>query len=66
MLSFISDHFSTLLALIGALHAVAVIIVQFTPTQIDDAVLRRVWQVVELMAGLVTQAAKQNTPLKPD
>lgn len=66
MIEFLSNNWATILSLLAAVHAVAVIIVQFTPTQIDDSVLRRVWSVIEVLAGLVTPAAKQNTPLKPD
>lgn len=45
------------LALAG--HALAVAIVNLTPTPADDAAVKKVYSYIELLAGLVTSKAKQ-------
>lgn len=49
---------STILAILLAAHALAVVIVNLTPTPADDAVLSKVYAWVEKVAGIVTAKAK--------
>jgi len=50
---------STALELAAALHVVAAIIVNITPTPKDNALLGKVYRWVEVFAGLVTPLAKR-------
>lgn len=42
-----------------ALHALAVAVVNLTPTPKDDEILAKIYKVVEVFAGLFTNKAKQ-------
>jgi hypothetical protein len=42
-----------------AAHALAIAIVNITPTPKDNAVLRKVYPIVEAFAGILTRRAKQ-------
>jgi len=46
-------------AVVIALHAAALAIVNLTPTPKDDAVVAKVYGVIEVVAGIVTKKAKQ-------
>lgn len=51
---------STVLAGLLAAHALALFIVNLTPTPKDDAVVRRVYKIVEWVAGIVTKKSKED------
>ena len=60
------DHFADYVALAAAIHGVAVVIVNLTPTPKDNEyldgatkVLVKVYRAVEILAGLVSRRAKQ-------
>lgn len=55
------EHIDTAIALFFALHAVAVIVVNVTPTPKDDKVLSRIYQGVEKAAGIITKRAKESS-----
>lgn len=58
MVEFITENWEAVLALLVALHALAVAIVNLTPTPKDDEVLAKVYRVVEVLAGLFTKKTK--------
>ncbi len=58
MIEFIIENWETVLALLAALHALAVAIVNLTPTPKDDEILAKVYRVVEILAGLFTKRTK--------
>ena len=45
--------------LIAALHVLAVIIVNLTPTPKDNEVLGKTYKWIEILAGLLTKKAKE-------
>lgn len=47
-----------LISFLFALHAAAAIVVNLTPTPADNAVLGKVYKVIEFLAGIVTYKAK--------
>lgn len=49
---------ATVLSVLIAAHAIAVVIVNLTPTPRDDAILGKVYKVIEWIGGLVTTRAK--------
>lgn len=49
----------TLLEILFAVHALAVVIVNLTPTQKDDATVAKYYRIIEILAGIVTRLAKQ-------
>lgn len=50
----------TVLAGVLAAHALAVFIVNLTPTPKDDRVVRKVYKVIEWVAGIVTTKSKED------
>lgn len=59
MIEYISNNWDTILSLIVALHAVALIVVNMTPTPKDNEWLEKIYKWVELVAGVVSKKAKQ-------
>lgn len=58
-MEWIAQYWDEFLALLAALHALAVAIVNLTPTPKDDEVLRKIYRVIEVAAGLFTKAASK-------
>lgn len=52
-------HWETIVAVLAGLHAVALAIVNLTPTPADNILLGKVYKVVEAIAGVVTKTAKE-------
>jgi hypothetical protein len=52
-------NWETIMAILVGLHAVAVAIVNLTPTPTDDMILGKVYKVVEVIAGVVSKTAKE-------
>lgn len=52
-------HWETIVAVLAGLHAVALAIVNLTPTPDDNIILGKVYKVVEGIAGVVTKTAKE-------
>lgn len=59
MVEFVVDNAEALLAVLVALHAVAVAIVNLTPTPKDNEIVARVYRVIEVLAGLFSRRAKE-------
>lgn len=54
-----------IVTVIVAAHALAVAIVNLTPTPKDNAVLGKVYKGIEVVAGIITSTAKQTADDKP-
>lgn len=52
-------HAKTLVEILLAVHALAVLIVNITPTQKDDQLVAKYYRIIEILAGIVTRLAKQ-------
>jgi hypothetical protein len=48
-----------LVEILVAIHALALVIVNLTPTQKDDQAVAKYYRIVEILAGIVTRLAKQ-------
>lgn len=59
MLQFLSDHWDSILLGLAALHTLAVVVTNLTPTPVDDAIVGKVYRAIEVLAGIVTERAKQ-------
>lgn len=57
--AWVADNIEGILAAIAAVHVAAVAIVNLTPTPKDDAIVERVYSVIEKVAGLFSPKAKQ-------
>jgi len=52
-------HIQQLLAILIAAHAVAIAIVNLTPTPKDDEQVAKFYKIIEIFAGIVTKLAKK-------
>lgn len=52
-------HAQQLLTILFAIHALALAIVNLTPTPKDDAAVAKYYRVLEILAGIVTRLAKR-------
>ena len=52
-------HAQQLLAVLFAIHALALAIVNLTPTPKDDAAVAKFYRVLEILAGIITRLAKK-------
>jgi len=60
VMTFFSANSGEIFNGLAALHAAAVIIVNMTPTPKDDAIVARLYRVIEVLAGiLIPSRAKQ-------
>ena len=60
MALWIMTHWEEVMATVLALHALALAIVNLTPTPVDNRWLAKFYAVVEALAGVVTHKAKDN------
>lgn len=58
ILALATFDWSAIFAVLFAAHALAVAIVNLTPTPKDDVVVAKVYKVIEVFAGLLTKKAK--------
>ncbi|CAB4139472.1 hypothetical protein UFOVP347_28 [uncultured Caudovirales phage] len=56
---FLTGNWEAIVAVLVALHALALAVVNLTPTPRDNEILARVYRVVEMVGGIVTRKAKQ-------
>lgn len=59
LIAFVVAHWVDILAVGAALHALALVIVNLTPSKTDDEIYNKVYKVIELIAGIITKTAKQ-------
>ena len=58
-MEWIMGNWPEIIAVLGAGHALALAVVNLTPTPADNQALARVYRVVEIAAGLFSGKAKQ-------
>jgi hypothetical protein len=58
-LVFLVAHWVDIVAIGAALHALALVIVNTTPTPKDNELYGKFYKVVEVIAGIVTKIAKK-------
>jgi len=59
MVDFITQNWSDIVAIAGALHLLALAIINVTPTPKDNEVYGKFYKVIERLAGIFTKTAKQ-------
>ena len=59
MIEYLTTNWDNILAVVAGVHALAVAIVNLTPTPKDDEYLAKVYGYVEILAGLFTSKAKE-------
>ena len=59
MIDFVVSNWEGVMAVLLAVHALAIAVVNLTPTPKDDEVVARIYRVIEILAGLVSQKAKE-------
>lgn len=57
-MNFIIENWEAFLAVLAALHGLAIAIVNLTPTPKDDEILAKIYRVIEILAGILTSRAK--------
>ncbi|MCF8098506.1 MAG: hypothetical protein K9K65_11745 [Desulfarculaceae bacterium] len=58
LITWVLEHWTTILGLAAMAHFVAQIVVNVTPTPKDNAWLGRIYKAAEVAAGIVTRTAK--------
>lgn len=58
MIETVLENWDGILAVIVAAHALALAIVNLTPTPKDDEIVGKVYRVIEVLAGVLTRKAK--------
>lgn len=59
MLIWIVENYELIGTVLAGVHALAVLIVNLTPTPADNRILGKVYKTIEAFAGILTTAAKQ-------
>ena len=59
MLEYLLNNWAEVAGIAGALHILALAIVNMTPTPKDDEIYGKVYRVVEMIAGIVSKTAKK-------
>jgi hypothetical protein len=58
-IAFILAHWVDIIAIGAAAHALALVIVNTTPSKRDDIIYDRLYKVIEVIAGIITKTAKK-------
>lgn len=58
-LAFIVAHWVDIVAVGAAIHGLALVIVNLTPSETDNKIYNKVYKVIEVAAGLITKIAKK-------
>ena len=61
MIEYVTNNWEGIVAVLAGLHAVAVAVVNLTPTPKDDEYLAKAYGYIEVLAGLFTTKAKEST-----
>ena len=59
MLEYLLNNWAEVAGIAGALHILALAVVNMTPTPKDDEIYGKVYRVVEMIAGIVSKTAKK-------
>lgn len=57
--AFVTDNWEAIVAVIAAVHGLALAVVNLTPTPIDDQWYGRIYKAVEFAAGVFSYKAKE-------
>lgn len=58
LFQYVIEHGTSIVEIVVGLHAVALVIVNLTPTPKDNEVLAAIYKPIEWMAGVLTSLAK--------
>lgn len=58
-MDYLMNNWSEIVGIAGALHLLALAIVNLTPTPKDDEIYAKAYKVIEKLAGIVTKLAKK-------
>lgn len=53
------NHWADIVAVGAAIHGLAIVIINLTPSETDNKVYNKVYKVIEVAAGLFTKVAKK-------
>ena len=59
MLQYLLNNWAEVAGIAGALHILALAIVNLTPTPKDDEIYGKAYKVVEMIAGIISKTAKK-------
>jgi len=59
MLQYLLNNWAEVAGIAGALHILALAIVNLTPTPKDDEIYGKFYKVIEMIAGIVSKTAKK-------
>ena len=54
-----TDNWSEIVAVAGALHVIALVVVNLTPTPKDDEIYGKAYKIIEKLAGIFTPKVKR-------
>ena len=57
-MDFLLSNWGEIVSVAGAIHLLALAVVNLTPTPKDDEIYAKVYKVIEKLAGIVTKIAK--------
>ncbi len=58
VVDFLLSNWGEIVSVAGAIHLLALAVVNLTPTPKDDEIYAKVYKVIEKLAGIVTKIAK--------
>lgn len=58
-IAFLAAHWVDIAAIAAAAHALALVIINVTPTPVDNEVYGKFYKFIEVIAGIVTKIAKK-------
>lgn len=59
LIAWITTNSAEIIAVLFAIHAAALAIVNLTPTPRDDAAVAKYYRIIEMVAGILTKFAKK-------
>jgi len=59
MLQYLLNNWAEVAGIAGALHILALAIVNLTPTPKDDEIYGKFYKVIEMIAGIISKTAKK-------
>jgi hypothetical protein len=59
MITYLLNNWAEVAGIAGALHLLALAIVNLTPTPKDDEIYGKFYKVIEMIAGIISKTAKK-------
>jgi hypothetical protein len=59
MLQYLLNNWAEVAGIAGALHLLALAVVNLTPTPKDDEIYGKFYKVIEMIAGIISKTAKK-------